>query len=95
MLASADHPIGRRLEVGDLTVNAGRPTPAWNQRMSIGNQVRVRVEIERAIMPENQREISSGPGVRRADLPQVHVVDEETDQAQEERRRQRSQVKGD
>jgi hypothetical protein len=43
--------------------------------MAMSNQARVRIEIERAIMPENQRQISSGHCVPRADLPQVRVVD--------------------
>jgi len=75
MLASANHPIGRRLEVGDLTVSARRPIPVCNHRMSIRNQTRIRVELERAIMPENQRQISSWQCVPRANLSQVRVID--------------------
>src|SRR4029079_17277858 len=75
MVASADHPIGRRLEIGDLTVSARWPIPVWKHRMAMRNQARVRVELERAIMPENQRQISSRYCVPRADLPQVRVVD--------------------
>ncbi len=92
MLAGAEHPIDRRLKIGDLSFSACRPP---DQRMSIRNQVRVRFELERAIMPENQWKISSGQGVPRADLPQVRVVDEETDQAQEEWHYQSLQVRGD
>jgi hypothetical protein len=61
--------------------------------MSIRNQTRIRVELERAIMPENQRQISGGQCVPCTNLPQVRVIDEETDQAQEERRSQRLQAK--
>src|SRR4026207_2118443 len=94
MLASADHPIGPGLEVGDLTVSTRRPIPVCNHRMAVRNQicVRVEVEIERAIMPENQRLISSGQSVTCPDLAQVRVIDQETGQTQEERCNQRSQV---
>lgn len=95
MLASANHPIDRRLEVSDLTANARWPIQVWEHRMPIGNQARGRVEFERAVVPEDQRQVSRGQRVARADLPQVRVVDEETDQAQEERRYQGLQVKGD
>jgi hypothetical protein len=61
--------------------------------MTMRHQARVRVELERAMTPEDQRLISSGKGVPRADLPQVGVVDQETEDAQEDRRRRSSQVR--
>ena len=43
--------------------------------MAMRNQTLVRVKLERAIMPENQRQVSSGHSVPRAYLPQVRIVD--------------------
>jgi hypothetical protein len=43
--------------------------------MAMSNQARVGVQVERAVMPENQRQISSWHCVARANLPQVRVVD--------------------
>ena len=55
---AADHPVGRRLEVGDV---AGRACGDWvGKRVSMGDEPSVRVEIERADMPEDQRQISAG-----------------------------------
>ena len=94
ILVRADYPI-RPGEGGDLSASACWPILVCNPRKAMRNQVRVRVKLERAIMPENQRQISSGQCVPRADLSQVRVVDEETDQEQEEWDFQRLQVKGD
>src|SRR5215217_746319 len=85
MLASADHPIGPGLGIGDLTVSARWSIPVWDHRMAIRNQTCVRAEIECAIMPENQRLISSRYCIPRADLAQVGVVNQKTGQAQEKR----------
>ena len=52
MLASANHPIGRRLEVGDLAVSARWPIPVCDHRMSIRNQACIRIEIECAAFDE-------------------------------------------
>ena len=51
ILASVEHPIGPRLEVGDLTVSARWPVLLNNRRMSMRNQARVRVEVKCATMP--------------------------------------------
>lgn len=58
----------------DLVVSGCWPIPVLRRRMSVRNQTRIRVEVEGAIMPENQRQISSGQRVSGADLLQVRVV---------------------
>ena len=93
MLVIADHPISQRFKVGDLTVNVRRPIPFCDHRMAMRNQMHVCVEIQRATMPENQRQISSRQTVPCGDRSQVRVENQETDQAQEERNFQRLQVK--
>ena len=50
------------------------------------NEPRVRVvESERAVVPEDQRLVSSGQCVPGANRPEVRVVDEEAEHAQQER----------
>ena len=93
MLASADGPIGPRLEVSDFTVRACWPILFLDHRMAMRNQARVGLEIECAVMPENQWQIASRHSVTRANLPKVCVVDEETRQAQKDRRYERFSVK--
>ena len=61
--------------------------------MAMRNQTGAGVKGERVIMPEDERKVSRGPCVPRAYLPQVSVVDQETTQAQQDRRFQALQVK--
>lgn len=52
------------------------------------NQTRIVLEIQGAMMPEYQRQISGGKGVSCANLPEVPVVNQKAKQAQEKRSRQ-------
>ena len=65
ILAGVEHPVGPRLEVGDVGVRAcrWRSLPGWGRRVSMRNQALVRVETERAVVPEDQRLIASGQRV--------------------------------